>query len=359
MILYWIDDVYDPSSRRLPSGAGKRGIESALVADLEVKLFESSSDYGAFVAKMPIATTYGVLMDYQLTNVGEQKKAEYGTTWAAQLRAQKPSIPIIGLSSEDERVIPKFRMENFLAFYKRNELVGAKPHIVGELSSLFGGYRTLWGKWKSNKTSFNLDQLMRQLCVPQPAAELLRVAVPHELRGLWDEETPHAASRWIWHQLLGVAGFVFDDMEAATYLGVTKSSFIEIQENEYFKRAQYRGVFACDVRPRWWICNMRSAVESILGHEIFGPVSQSRNELLEALKIPKRLRLSKLAEAHGHKGQGILPECVAFPDQDSKNQGLLEKRVPALLRDTIVDESDANPPFGFQSLRHFKLNADQ
>jgi len=360
MNLYWIDDEYEiAAKRRVPTGAGKREIESGLKADLKVQLFKNSSEYGAFIAELPVSSTYGVLMDYQLTNVGEKNKVEYGTTWAAQLRAQKPSIPIIGLSSEDGKKIPKFRMENFLAFYKRNELVGAKPHLVGELFSLFEGYRSLCAKWKSQKGAFDLNHFMKQLHAPDPITDLLRVTIPEELRSLWDEETPHAASRWVWHQLLGVAGYVFDEIEAATYLGLTESAFLEFKKNKYFQAAQYIGVFACDVRPRWWICKMRSAVEAILDDEVMGPVSHSRDELLGALEVPKKAREHKFARAYGHKGRGLIPECVVFPDQDSKNQGYLDKRVPALLRDSVVDESDANPPFGFQSPRHFKLNTEK
>ena len=358
MNLYWIDDSYDKDSHRIPKGGGKKSIERKLDVALEIKLLDGRSEYGEFIAKIVSKTTYGVLMDYQLTNVGEGNKVEYGTTWAAQLRAHQPSIPIIGLSAGDENSIPKLRMQNFLAFYKRGDLLQASPSIVGELGSIFSGYREVWSKWKRSRSRSrgSLDLLMGLLKAPKAISDLLRMAIPTALRSNWDEESPHSASRWIWHQLQGRSGFLFDELEVATYLGISKEAFCEFAGNEHFVSARYVGVFSCDERPRWWVCEMARAVGAITGEQLVGPARQSRAELLSALNVPENKIEMMLAVPHGRRDSDQAPECVIFPDQDSKNSNAFEKRVPALLQDSVIDEEDANPPIGFESKRHFKLD---
>lgn len=355
-LLYWIDDSNDPTAY-VPKNAGRKHLESQLQVKLEVPPIKEHADFGKLVAGMTAESTFGVLMDYQLTKVGEGGGSEFGTVWAAQLRAANPSIPVVGLSSKPEKDIPRFQMENFLAFFERKVLLGAKPP-VGELSALFKGYRTIWEKWKAQEDLPGLDIMMSLLRAPAAATELLRVAIPAELRGKWDNETPHAATRWIWHQLQGVPGFLFDELEAATYLGLTLEAFRRPRIVKHFVAARYEGALACGDRPRWWVCEMRDPVEKVVKQHLVGPVAESREELLGALRVPAKDRPLMMAVPHGRKKCDLPPECVTFRDQNSKNEGDLGARVPALLRDTVVDEIDANPPFGFQARRHFTPHVD-
>jgi hypothetical protein len=210
---------------------------------------------------------------------------------------------------------------------------------------------------KKGSTKLGIHKMMELLAAPKESAEMLRVAIPTELRGTWDDETPHLATRWIWHDLHNRPGFLLDEIEVATCLGLTAAAFGELQSKAPFMEARYRGVLACEDRPRWWTSLMRSTAERIVGERLIGPIAQSRDLLLKALKVPTAKRRSYIATPYGRKGSSFVPECVAFPDQSTKNENLREKRIPALLTDTIVDEEDANQPFGFQAPRHFKLDS--
>jgi hypothetical protein len=346
--LYWIDDEYD---NRKPTGASERALKNSLGVDFKAPPFPNHKEFAEFITKLPENKTYGVLMDYKLTNVGANFGTEYGTTWAAQLRALKPSIPIVGVSFEDEREVPRFRMESFLAFFKRSLFHHGKPPVQ-ELRALFEGYSEVWKARSKRKSASGLDLLERLVKAPEEASDLLRVAIPPALRGSWDDETPHAASRWIWHQFQGEPGFLFDELEAATFLGITKDAFLGYAVNA-FASARYTGTLACEARPRWWVCQMRGALEQQIGHNLVGPAAQSREDLLLSLGIKKDKIAALFAKAYGRHGYDQPPECVAYKDQNSKNEGRCNERVPALLKDTLIDEEDANPPFGFQARRHF------
>lgn len=352
--IYWIDDSNDPSAY-VPKGASKKHLETELGGEMIIPAIKEHLDFSKLIAEFNSSKTIGVMMDYQLTRVGAGGRSEFGTVWAAQLRAAQPSIPIIGLSSMPQKEIPRLQIENFLAFFNRKSLLGRNPPVA-ELKALFTGYNEIWKKYHTKKKTPGLDLMMTLISPPQDAVELLRVAIPANLRSPWDIESPHTAARWIWHQFQNTPGFLFDGLGAATYLGLTESAFAQLQTQESFREAEYNGVLACAARPRWWICKMREAVEKIMKQRVSGPVSQSRDLLLGALNIPAKKHKAMLAVPHGRKTSGLIPECIAFPDQDSKNEGLLNERVAAMLADTMVDEADSNPPFGFQAIRHFKLN---
>ncbi len=353
-LLFWIDDAQKTRIRQVPEGASKKCLENGLNVRLEIKTLSSFEEFEEIANAMPVDVTYGVLMDYQLIKVGSNGNTEYGTTWAAHLRAQKPCIPIIGLSSEKESSIPRFRMENFLAFFKRGELISNPP--LGQLTALFQGYRTVWSNFRKMSTSSGVDIMVKLLKAPPAAEKLLRSTIPPFLREKWDPETPHAAARWIWHDLQGRPGFLFDELETATYFGITENAFCTVSGHQHFEAARYKGFLVCDERPRWWVSLLRGAAEKIIERTLVGPTAASRSDLLAAFDIPEENRLAMFAVPR--RRNSFLPECVAFPDQDSKNSRQLDKRVTALWRDTIVDEVDANPPPGFQAPRHFKFNAN-
>jgi hypothetical protein len=352
--LYWIDDDHDQNAHRTPKGASKRAIEDGLNVHLQAMQFKSHKDYAEFIANLPESKTYGVLMDYKLTNVGALEGSEYGTTWAAQLRALKPSIPVVGVSLENEKEVPRFRMENFLAFFSRKVFLHGKPPLL-ELKALLEGYSTIWRAMTKGNSKTGLELMIKLVKPPEGAEELLRVALPPALRGSFDDETPHAASRWIWHQFQGEPGFLFDELETATFLGITKEAFLE-RAADAFADARYTGALACKDRPRWWVCQLRGAAEKQVGQDLVGPVAQSRDKLLLSFGIQKEKIGALFAKTYGRHGYCQPPECVSFKDQDSKNERRLNERVPALLKDTLIDEVDANPPFGFQARRHFKLD---
>jgi hypothetical protein len=355
-LLYWIDDNNDRGARRL-SEANKGLINRELKVEVVTPPINTHADFEEVIRKMKVSDTYGVLMDYQLTGTSESGRMEYGTVWASKLRATKPAIPVIGISAAPESSIPRMQAESFLAFFMRKSLLGKAPPMK-EIKALFEGYGTLFAIWKSRSKADGLNIIVPKLDAPEEVDALLRLAVPADLRGKWDQESPHAAARWIWHQLQGVQGFLVDPLEAATALGITEEAFLSRQNNKHILSARYRGLLSCDDRPRWWACSLRPAVEKIVGEPVDGPIGYARSRLLSKLGVPTDAQAAMFAHPYARKKSEVPPDCVTFIDQASKNENRLEDREPALSEDTVVDEVDANPPLGFLPRRRFKQVAD-
>jgi hypothetical protein len=347
-ILYWIDDTHDAG--KPPNGPAQKRLEKGLKVQLSIKSIQNRAQFDAFLPVMDESKTCGVIMDYQLTSVGENGQMAYGSTWAAEIRAAHPSIPVIGISHARSIDIPKLRLESFLAFFPRESLMGPEPPL-DEISALLTGYSRVWLARSKQQDKSGVSLMAELACPPTGVAELFTAAIPTGLRGPWDLETPHVAGRWLWHDLQGRPGFLFDDLGLATYLGLNLAGFHRVSSK--FKEARYRGAFSSDGRPRWWVNAIRSIVEHAFARQIVGPISGAREALLAASRVPRREFAALLSRAHGSKHSREVPDCVAYRD-DQREEG---DRVQALLKDTYVDDRDANPPFGFEARRVFGMRA--
>jgi hypothetical protein len=188
---------------------------------------------------------------------------------------------------------------------------------------------------------------------PLAVADLVRAAVPTAIREQWDVETPHTASRWLWHDFQGRPGFLFDELGLATYIGLNRKGLQMVCS--VFESARYRGVFVSDGRPRWWVVSIRDIVEGKIGNAVMGGVFNHREEFLESCGVKKTKWKDLFSRAHGRRGYEKVPDCVAYRD-DQREEG---DRVQALFLDTHADERDANSPFGFESRRIYGPSIQQ
>lgn len=344
-ILYWIDDAHD-MNLKTPQGVTRENLMRDLNVDIQVKIVDNRDEFGDILSQVDAANTRGVIMDYQLTRVGKQSQMEYGTTWAAEIRASHPSIPVIGISHTSEDRIPKFRIENFLAFFQRDPLLSHTPPVHC-LNALLDGYQKVWTAYKADGVQF-LPDLIKLIDPPEDSAGVLYASLPAEIRDAWDDETPHVVGRWIWHEFQGLPGQLFDELELLTYLGLSPEAGTLIVP--VFEPVRYRGVFASDGRRRWWVSLMRDYLSSVIGHPCVGSVSNYRIELLEKLGIPRDQQERFLSTPYSRPDSAEIPDCVAYIDE-SKSE---IDRAQCIFMDTEIDARDANPAFGFQARRVFK-----
>lgn len=341
-ILYWIDDTHD--DRNPPNKGAKLRLEQGLNVSLDVRSIGNRDQFDKFLPTIDPKKTCGVIMDYQLSKVGENGQMAYGSTWAAEIRAAYNTVPVIGISHERPADIPVLRLESFLAFFPREELIGAKPPFKN-IASLLKGYSQVCQSMVDMKTKSGVERMAELISSPITIAEQVKAAIPTQLRGLWDAETPHVASRWIWHELQGRPGFLFDELGLATHLGLKTSGLARVIGK--FDATRYRGTLASDDRPRWWVTGIRPIFEKIVGDKTIGPISDSRDKLLSAFRIPKSERATMLAVAYPRKSTSEIPDCVAYKDDEREEND----RVQALGTETILDERDSNLPFGFEARR--------
>jgi hypothetical protein len=341
--LYWIDDTHDEG--KPPNASAQKRLESGLRVKLQIEKIKDRDQFGKLLPTIIKEKTCGVIMDYQLTKVGESGQMAFGTTWAAEIRAAQPTIPVIGISHERERDIPKFRLESFLAFFQRDQLLGPKPPIAN-ISALLKGHSQVCKIKDRQNGKAGVDLMVKLTRPPVAVVDLVRAAIPQVLRGEWDAETPHVAGRWLWHELQGMPGFLFDELGLATHLGLNLKGLQLVFP--CFESARYRGAFSSDERPRWWIAAIRGIVDHILGQQLVGSIAEARDEFLKA-KIKNTDFSSLLSRPHGHKSSDAIPDCVAYGDDEREE----DHRVQAVFEDTFVDDRDANAAFGFEPRRVF------
>ena len=344
-VLYWIDDTHDAG--KPPKPTVQKRLEQGLRVKLRIAAITNRKQFDELLCDFLNKSTYGVIMDYELSKVGENNRVAYGNTWASEIRAINPLVPVIGISHESEINIPKLRLESFLAFFPRDQLMGAHPPLQ-DISALLSGYYRISRIIKGKSTTSGTERMVGLVRPPTEVTELVKAAVPPALRGSWDEETPHTAGRWLWHEFQGLPGFLFDELGLATHLGLRVNGLRRIITQ--FSRARYQGAFSSDGRPRWWVHLTRGVVENILDQKIVGALSTARVQLLNALSIKSSDHDTVLSHPHGRKTRGAIPDCVAYGD-DQKEE---DYRVQALFEDTYVDDRDANPAFGFEPRRIYR-----
>jgi hypothetical protein len=341
--VYWIDDLHDEG--KPPSAGQKRRIEKALEAQLVVKTIETRSEFDDVLSEISKTKPVGFFMDYQLSGVGKDGRMAYGNTWANELRAILPKAAVIGISHEREKSIPELRLQSFLEFYQREVIVGVNAPFE-QLRALFSGYEAV-AKLSDKQTTNGTDAMLRLIKPPKVTCELLSSSIPPELRKSWDDETNHIASRWIWHSLMDLPGFLYDELELATYLGLNTKGLKVVAEN--FDYALYQGVFSNNSKPRWWRSQTHKYFEDAFDVSPSVPAYTLRRELLDLCGVDSKQHYRSLSRAHGASSPGSVPTCVAFED------GLCihEDRVQALIEDTVIDDAEANPDYGFEARRRY------
>ncbi|MFZ3060274.1 MAG: hypothetical protein WA102_11135 [Candidatus Methanoperedens sp.] len=141
----------------------------------------------------------------------------------------------------------------------------------------------------------NLKVLFKLLQVPVGVQEKLGLVLPDELRkGLsplgsskYPEGNPIAFAKWVRQILLRVPGFLYDEIHAATYMGMSIEAFKEVSSK--FKKAKYSGVFARTAPPLWWVSGLTDIIFSKPKAQKIGKVNPWEVAPM-VFKIPKTKR---------------------------------------------------------------------
>jgi hypothetical protein len=160
--------------------------------------------------------------------------------------------------------------------------------------------------------------------------------IPGEFKSPWDQGTPHAFARWIWHTLMGRPGFLYDWLEVSTLLGLKQEGLSKL--TKLLSKCKYAGAFASASRPRWWVSKVRQQVREITKAKPTEPLWELGRKLVDDKNL--------FSKCHGASGRDIVPNVVAFSD------GRLQKRVQTRIEDTEPLSTDT-PPLGFEQRRVF------
>ena len=108
----------------------------------------------------------------------------------------------------------------------------------------------------------DFTRLCEVLNLPKPEVDVFRMAVPMELISAQTPTSHSQLVKWIRNYLLQVPGYVFDDLHAATFLGLSVAGFRKVSDK--FQEALYTGPFATSTRPLWWQTELSNCLHSLL-----------------------------------------------------------------------------------------------
>lgn len=190
-----------------------------------------------------------VILDHILDKTSTKNPVfQKGSTIAEAIKEKWPFCPVVGITNVDNfndiDLRTKHTYDVIFPFYDFGKYI----QRIGAIKRGFA----LVTKTKP-RTARKLVQLLRP---PVDDMERLLAALPDDLKEKEYSKDASVASRlhdWVNH-LLERPGFLFDELWAATFLGLTEKGFEKVSRR--FVRGKYTGVFAYQNEPRWWVTQL-------------------------------------------------------------------------------------------------------
>ncbi len=343
--IWWIDDETDrlkpsaqqairhPDQRQLP---GRSAELTVIKLGKNMPMMQVLADFNA--ARNAGKSPDLIIVDQMLNQLSNgDGVVQKGSSFAVALRDKDPMIPLVGVTGAPFSDVAELQKRQFIEFFPRDDLQsGAR---IPDLYAIADGFVELINlSGKASAATHSSKQLLRLLNCPVEDSDLLLNCIPGEFRSEWDQGTPHGFACWIWHTLLGRPGFLYDELETSTLLGLKPEGLNKL--TKLLKNCKYAGAFVSASRPRWWISRVRQTVRELTNAKATEPLWTLGRKLVGEKEKETYSR------CHGISGGDVVPSVVAFSD------GTLHKRVQAHIEDTKPLENDT-PPLGFEQRRVF------
>ena len=342
LLIWWVDDepgrLRDLARQRIKDGARKLKAPPAEVDPILLKTQEDRVQFERRLIDQSRSRSGPpslIVLDQVLNGVATDGLELQGSSLAVSIRATAPSVPVVGVTAVEIPGIPGLQREHFIELFRLDDLQsGAR---VPDLYAIIDGFAALSagrsGRSIGGGQNDRVRLIERWFKCPAEDRDLLVSCLPGDFVGSWDKETPHVFARWVWHTLLGRPGFLYDDLEVATLLGLSQRGLPRLLHT--LDGCSYDGVFASVARRRWWLSRVRHAVRGAAGAPVTEPLWKLGRKLLGACPA------ADFSRCHGRPDSDCVPDVVAFEDD------LQRDRVQALSEDTRPLETDTPPP-GFE-----------
>lgn len=170
----------------------------------------------------------------------------YGSTLAAETRFRTPTCPIVLITRKNILVGRSQLVADSgdvdLILYK-DEIIRDPDASRARIVALIAGFKEL-----ESISGQDWQRVLQSMGADDVEGELLREAAPPLEAHQWN--VPQVA-RWIRNVVMGFPGIVYDELTAATRLGIDLPSFRLPQVQQLFASAEYTGVFGT-YRRCWW-----------------------------------------------------------------------------------------------------------
>lgn len=229
-----------------------------------------------------------LLVDYDLSSVpeGEDPVSYMGSTLASEMRMRQPTCPIC-LVTRLHVTAPRWQ-EQFLRQSSDLDLIIDKDDIIRTpekvrslIISLADGFKAL-GSIEGEEW----ERVLELMGADEEEGNVLREAGPPVSNGYWN---PPQTAKWIRTVVMGYPGILYDELTAATRLGISLESFRNPRVQELFAPARYQGIFSGN-EDHWWRGRLFSIAQALMLE------SKTQGTISEKFRDAYRLRHDEALE---------------------------------------------------------------
>jgi len=225
--------------------------------------FDISSQFDAFL----------IDLDLSVPSSSGETVGYFGSTLASEIRMRDPVRPII-LITRPNMIMGKAQLledsiDVDLIIFK-DEINQDPDGTRAKIIALVEGFKAL-----AAIQGQSWQRVLELMKADDDETNLLREAAPPVEHGQWN--VPQVAS-WVRNVVMGFPGILYDDLTAATRLGIDLESFRKSDVQAMMEQAEYAGVFST-YKERWWRDRTFQIAQSLLlKHKMRGPIPEKFRE---------------------------------------------------------------------------------
>lgn len=261
----WIDDDLERASRFI-GGLDGTLCNTPVETKLEViKVTESLLEDLSKRAEMWMANPPDLIMlDHNFSKVPKRLFELHGSALAHLLRIQLPNTPIVCVSGQDIES-DEFNSEDLSEYTYLFDVNAINSEAnLERMFAIARDFPLLCFPGKRPVRHLLIDVLQ----APVLDRSALLSVVPEEFEGVFVHGTsPHRIARWVLSVLMRRPGFLYDSLEAATFIGLNETAFLS-KVKHHFEPASYKGPFATQAHPMWWASALTDALYAALPEHV-------------------------------------------------------------------------------------------
>lgn len=278
------------------------------------------------LSTLPFDHPDALLVDHDLSSAPEGGKpvSYLGSTLASEMRMRQPSCPI-ALVTRLHLTAAKWQEQllrqsgDLDLIIDKDDIIRTPERVRLTIISLAEGFKEL-----DKVSGQDWERVLDLMGADEDEKHLLRESGPPVSNGQWN---PPQAAKWIRTVVLGYPGILYDELTAATRLGITLDSFRRPQMQEITEPARYKGIFGGE-EAHWWRGRLFNIAERlILENKLQGTVSEQFREAF-------RLRFHKTLE----------PTICVYDQTPTADWVCHILRVPVKQKNSIPYYPDSRPP---------------
>jgi hypothetical protein len=229
-------------------------------------------------AELPVDHPDALLVDHDLTTVPEGGGAPVsymGSTLASEMRMRQPSCPIalvtrLHLTAARWQSQLLRQSSDLDLIIDKDDIIRTPEKVRGTIISLAEGFKAL-----SKVCDQDWEKALDLMGADDDERHLLREAGPPVSNGQWN---PPQTAKWIRTVVMGYPGILYDELTAATRLGINVDSFRQQGVQDLMRPSRYQGIFGDD-EARWWRGRLFNVAQKlILEHKLQGAISEQFRE---------------------------------------------------------------------------------